>query len=50
MLDLALWLKANGFRADQVQAFLPGADGDRHRHVAHGQESVAQGHPVTARR
>jgi uncharacterized radical SAM protein YgiQ len=24
MLDLALWLKDNGFRADQVQAFLPG--------------------------
>jgi len=24
MLNLALWLKANGFRADQVQAFLPG--------------------------
>ena len=24
MLDLAVWLKANGFRADQVQAFLPG--------------------------
>ena len=23
MLDLALWLKSNGFRADQVQAFLP---------------------------
>jgi len=23
MLDLALWLKQNGFRADQVQAFLP---------------------------
>ncbi|MFT5390023.1 MAG: putative radical SAM protein YgiQ [Gammaproteobacteria bacterium] len=23
MLDLALWLKENGFRADQVQAFLP---------------------------
>ncbi len=23
MLKLALWLKANGFRADQVQAFLP---------------------------
>jgi uncharacterized radical SAM protein YgiQ len=23
MLDLAIWLKANGFRADQVQAFLP---------------------------
>ena len=24
MLELALWLKANGYRADQVQAFLPG--------------------------
>lgn len=24
MLDLAVWLKQNGFRADQVQAFLPG--------------------------
>jgi uncharacterized radical SAM protein YgiQ len=24
MLNLALWLKHNGFRADQVQAFLPG--------------------------
>ncbi len=24
MLELALWLKENGFRADQVQAFLPG--------------------------
>jgi radical SAM superfamily enzyme YgiQ (UPF0313 family) len=23
MLELALWLKKNGFRADQVQAFLP---------------------------
>jgi uncharacterized radical SAM protein YgiQ len=23
MLDLAIWLKQNGFRADQVQAFLP---------------------------
>jgi hypothetical protein len=23
MLNLALWLKRNGFRADQVQAFLP---------------------------
>jgi radical SAM superfamily enzyme YgiQ (UPF0313 family) len=23
MLNLALWLKANGFRADQVQTFLP---------------------------
>ena len=24
MLELALWLKKNGFRADQVQTFLPG--------------------------
>jgi uncharacterized radical SAM protein YgiQ len=24
MLELALWLKENGFRADQVQAFMPG--------------------------
>jgi uncharacterized radical SAM protein YgiQ len=24
MVELALWLKRNGFRADQVQAFLPG--------------------------
>jgi uncharacterized radical SAM protein YgiQ len=24
MLEVALWLKRNGFRADQVQAFLPG--------------------------
>ena len=24
MLELALWLKSNGYRADQVQAFLPG--------------------------
>ena len=24
MLELALWLKGNGYRADQVQAFLPG--------------------------
>jgi uncharacterized radical SAM protein YgiQ len=24
MLELALWLKRNGYRADQVQAFLPG--------------------------
>ena len=24
MLELAVWLKRNGFRADQVQAFLPG--------------------------
>ena len=43
MLELALWLKQNGFRADQVQAFLPGPDGDRDRDVSHAQESAAQG-------
>ena len=35
MLELALWLKQNGFRADQVQAFLPSPDGDRDRDVSH---------------
>ncbi|MCK7493648.1 MAG: DUF3362 domain-containing protein [Comamonadaceae bacterium] len=39
MLNLALWLKKNGFRADQVQTFLPVADGDRHRDVPHGPQS-----------
>ena len=34
MLELALWLKTNGFRADQVQAFLPVADGDGDRDVS----------------
>ena len=43
MLELALWLKRNGFRADQVQAFLPVADGDRDRDVPLGQEPAAQG-------
>ena len=35
MVELALWLKRNGFKADQVQAFLPSPDGHRHRHVPH---------------
>ncbi len=44
MLELALWLKKNGFRADQVQAFLPSPDGDRDRHVPLRQESPQTGH------
>ena len=50
MLELALWLKENGFRADQVQAFLPGpmatATAMYHsgknplRKVTHGSEEV----------
>jgi uncharacterized radical SAM protein YgiQ len=31
MLELALWLKQNGFRADQVQAFLPSPMATRRR-------------------
>ena len=41
MLSLALWLKANGFRADQVQAFYPLANG-HHRDVPQRQEPAAQ--------
>ena len=42
MINLALWLKQNGFRADQVQAFLPHTYGNRYRHVSLRQESVAK--------
>ena len=49
MLELALWLKQNGYRADQVQAFLPVTDGHRHRDVALRQESAAQGHARLAK-
>ena len=35
MLELALWLKQNGFRADQVQAFLPSPMATRDRDVSH---------------
>jgi len=51
MLELALWLKQNGFRADQVQAFLPSpmatATAMWHsgknplKKVTHGSEAVA---------
>jgi len=43
--SFALWLKKNRYRADQVQAFLPSADGDRDGHVSQRQESAAQDHP-----
>ena len=44
MLNLALWLKKNGFRADQVQTFYPDADGHGDRDVPHRQEPAAQDH------
>lgn len=34
MLNLALWLKHNGFRADQVQAYLPITDVSRCSYVS----------------
>jgi radical SAM superfamily enzyme YgiQ (UPF0313 family) len=43
MMNLALWLKRNGFKADQVQTFYPSPDGHRHRDVPHRPEP-AQGH------
>ena len=44
MLELALWLKKNGFRADQVQAFLPApmATATAMYHI--GQEPAAARH------
>ena len=36
-MNLALWLKKNGFRADQVQTFLPQPHGHGHGHVPLGQ-------------
>ncbi len=40
MLDLALWLKRNGFRPDQVQAFLPTPHGHRLGHVPHRPQPI----------
>ena len=40
MLDLALWLKKNGFRADQVQAFLPSPMATATAMYHSGQESL----------
>jgi uncharacterized radical SAM protein YgiQ len=60
MLELALWLKQNGFRADQVQAFLPSpmatATAMYHSHknplrrVSHGSENVAIPKGIKVRR
>ena len=61
MLELALWLKENGYRADQVQAFLPGPMATatamyysgknplrrvRRRHRGGGRAEGAQGSPL----
>ena len=43
MLNLALWLKKNGFRPDQVQTFLPTPMAHGDRDVPHPQEPAAQG-------
>ena len=43
MLALALWLKRNGFRADQVQNFLPSPMASATAMYHSGQEPAAQG-------
>lgn len=43
MMNLALWLKRNGFRADQVQAFYPSPMATATA-MYHWQEPAAQGH------
>ena len=50
MLELALWLKRNGFRADQVQAFLPSPMATATAMYHTGQEPAAQGHARAPRR
>jgi len=60
MLNLALWLKRNGFRADQVQAFLPSpmaiatamyhSGKDTLRKVSHKAENIAIPKSVKQRR
>ena len=50
MLALALWLKRNGFRADQVQNFLPSPMATRDRDVPHRAQPAAQAARATARR
>jgi uncharacterized radical SAM protein YgiQ len=49
MLELALWLKRNGFRADQVQAFLPGpmASATAMWHTQHNPLKRIQRHQAT---
>ena len=46
MLNLALWLKANGFRADQVQAFLPSPMAMATRDVAQRSQPAEKDHPL----
>jgi hypothetical protein len=50
MIHLAVWLKKNGFRADQVQAFYPSAHGHRHGDVPHGPEPAQGRAPRRPRR
>ena len=45
MLNLALWLKRNNFRLDQVQTFLPSADGNCDSHVSHPAQSAEESGP-----
>ncbi len=40
MIDLAVFLKRNGYRPDQVQDFIPGAVRHRHVHLLHGHRPV----------
>ena len=40
-MNLALWLKRNGYRADQVQTFLPSPMAAGHRDVSHRPQSAA---------
>ena len=47
MMNLALWLKKNRYRADQVQTFLPSPMALGDRHVSHRRQPVA---PDPARR
>ena len=50
MLELALWLKRNGFRLDQVQTFLPTPMATGDRDVPHRQEPAAQASRATSER
>ncbi len=44
-MNLAIWLKKNGFRADQVQTFYPSPMATRHRDVPHGHQPAQRRAP-----
>jgi uncharacterized radical SAM protein YgiQ len=50
MMNLALWLKRNGFRADQVQTFYPSPMATATAMYHSGAQPAAQGDRATARR